>query len=126
MKRLILAVIPIFLAAQIPLSVTKIVPADWKRNFDFGVKWTGLLLDSYFNDSNDKSEAETIPDGIVTTTVVLASMPEFEDQTQIVVDSEVCRAQIEIAKQTERIVKIQRDFNKKYRIIQIKSKTIQL
>jgi hypothetical protein len=126
MKRLILAVLPILLAAQIPLNVTKIVPSDWKRNFDFGVKWTGLLLDSYFSDFNNESESETVPDGIVTTTVVLASMSEFEDHVQIVVDQEVCRAQVEIAKETEKAMKVQREFNKKYRIIQIKSKTIEL
>ena len=124
MKRLILAVLPILLAAQIPLNITKIVPSDLKRNFDFGVKWTALLLESYFSDSDD--ESETVPDGIVTTTVVLASIPEFDEHVQIVIDKEMCRAQLEIAQESEKIVKIQRDFNKKYRIIQIKSKTIQL
>ena len=126
MKRLILAVLPILLAAQIPLNVTKIVPSDWKRNFDFGMKWTALLLESYFSDSDNGSASETVPDGIVTTTVVLASMPEFEEQFQMVVDQEVCRTQVEITKETEKAMKIQREFNKKYRIIQIKSKTIEL
>ena len=126
MKRLILAVIPILLAAQIPMNVTRIVPSDWKRSFDFGVKWTGLLLDSYFSDSDNASDSEIVPDGIVTTTVVLASMPEFDEDVQIVIDQEVCQAQAEIAKESEKIVRIQREFNKKYRIIQIKSKTIEL
>jgi hypothetical protein len=124
MKRLILAVLPILLAAQIPLNVTKIVPSDWKRSFDFGVKWTGLLLDSYFSDSDN--ESETVPDGIVTTTVVLDSIPEFDEHVQIVIDKEMCQTQLEIAMESEKIVKVQREFNKKYRVIQFKSKTIEL
>jgi hypothetical protein len=126
MKRLILAVLPILLAVQIPLNVTKIVPADWRKNFDFGVKWTGLLLNSYFSDSDDELESEDVPEGVVTTTVVLVSMPEFEDQVQFAMVQEMCRAQLKIAKESEKILKIQRDFDKKYQVIQIKSKTFQL
>ena len=132
MKRLIVAVLPILLAAQIPLSVTKYVPSDLKKNFDFGVKWTELLLESYSSDSNRESESDSIPEGFVTTTVVLASMHipdiQIEDHLQIVVGQEMCQLQAQVAKSAEKAIKIQQEFNKKYRMTQIKTRirTIQL
>jgi len=126
MKRLILAVLPILLAAQIPLSVTNLVPSDVKRSFHFGVKWTGLLLSSFWNASNDEVESDAIPAGVVTTTVVLASIPQFDQEIQIAFEKEICKAQVEFAQKTAQAVRIQKEFNKKYRIIQYKSKTIQL
>ena len=126
MKRLILAVLPILLAAQIPLSVTKIVPSEWKKNFNFGVKWTHLLLDSYSSGLNDEIDSESIPEGVVTTTVILASMPEFEEQTEVAFDDAICQAQLEFAKRSREAIKIQKEMNRKYRVIQINAKTIQL
>jgi len=125
MKRLILALLPVLMAAQIPFSVTELVPSDWKKNFDFGVKWTELLVESYSTLTNNEQDKDSVPSGIVTTTVAMAMIPEPED-FQIVIEPEICRAQIEIARRTREVVRIQKKLNTKLRSVEFKVKTIQL
>jgi len=124
MKRLIAAVLPILLAAQIPFGAVKLVPSDWKKNFDYGVKWTELLLDSYSTVMNGEQDVERIPSGTVTTTVAMALIPEIEDLQ--IIDPEICQAQMEIARKTIIAAKTQKEFNRKFQTLEIRLKTIQL
>jgi len=121
MKRLILAILPIILAAQIPLHITTLVPSDWKETLDFGVKWTSLLVNSFSAGPNYKTEKEVIPEGVVTTTVamILPAPADFEFQ----IDHEVEQAQYEVARARE-AVKLQKELNKRLRLLEIRVKTI--
>ena len=121
MKRLILAILPIILAAQIPLHVTTLVPSEWKETLDFGVKWTSLLVNSFSAVVNNENEEESIPEGVVTTTVamVLPAPADFEFQ----IDRQVEQTQKQVARAREAL-KLQKELNKRLRLLEIRVKTI--
>jgi hypothetical protein len=123
MKRLILAILPILLAAQIPVNVAQLVPSDLKKTLDFGVKWTSLLVNSFSAVSNDTSKKESIPEGVVTMTVTMAAIPDTPD-IQIAVQRQICLAQVEIAEKAKEAARIQKDLDKKLRTLEIRVKTI--
>lgn len=107
MKRLILLILPIILAAQIPLNMTNLVPSDWKETFDFGVKWTSLLLNSFSTVTNDEKENELIPEGFVTTTVAMSIVPVSAD-LDLQIDRQVSLAQCQVERAKEAL-KLQKE-----------------
>jgi len=125
MKRLILAILPILFAAQIPLQAQHFVPSDWKRTFDFGVKWTSLLVNSFSAGANDESKDDLVPEGIVTTTVAMTVIPE-PAEFQIAIERQICQAQIQIAQRAKDAARIEKDLDRRLRTLQIKVRTIQL
>jgi hypothetical protein len=121
MKRLILLILPIILVAQIPLHMDKLVPSDWKQTFDFGVKWTSLLVNSFSAvANNNEKQKEFIPEGVVTTTVAMAVLPDTADLLQI--DREVSLAQCQI-EQAKEAIKLQKEL-KNLHLMEIRIKRI--
>ena len=123
MKRIILAILPIILAAQIPLNTTTLVPSEWKKTLDFGVKWTSLLVNSFSAVADDNAEDESIPEGVVTTTVAMAAIPDTVD-FELAIERRLCLTQVEIQQRAKAIEKMQKSFNKRFRALEIRVKTI--
>lgn len=71
MKKILTAFLPFILLAQLPIQASKFVPAEWMKSFQYGVKWTELMVNGYPGTSDQS--LDTIPEGKVTTTVVMAS-----------------------------------------------------
>jgi hypothetical protein len=122
MKRLILAILPILLMTQFPLRGTSLVPSDWKETLDFGVKWTSLLVNSFSVVANNETEDESIPEGVVTTTVAMTILPTSAD-FQFQIDQEVSMAQSQVARARE-AVRLQKELNRRLRMLDIRVKNI--
>jgi hypothetical protein len=92
MKRLITLLLPLILAADLPFTAFHHIPADWTKSFQYGLKWTKLMLNGYPSDVN----AEQVPQGFVTTTVVIAQpVADFED-VEIEISKELCDAELQL------------------------------
>jgi hypothetical protein len=115
-----MAILPIILATQIPLKPINLVPSDWKQTLHFGVKWTSLLVNSLAAGSNDEIKEEPIPDGVATTTVAMAILPEPAD-LHLNIDQQVQMAQCQIAR--AKTMKVQKEF-KRLEMLEIRIKTI--
>ncbi len=87
MKRFVTAILPLILIGQIPFHATNYVPSDWMKRFQYGLKWTELMMNGYPGAAN---ATESVPEGVVTTTVTMASaIPEFE-HIQKPIEEEFC------------------------------------
>jgi hypothetical protein len=100
MKKVITAILPFILVAQIPFHPSSYIPTEWMKSVQVGLKWTELMMNGY------PGAVEAVPEGIVTTTVVIAgAVPEIE-QLQFDFEDEFCDVQIDQA--VHKAVRIQR------------------
>jgi hypothetical protein len=103
MKKVITAILPFILVAQIPFHPTSYIPSEWLKSVQIGLKWTELMMNGY---PGSEEAEEAVPEGIVTTTVVIAgAVPEFE-QLQFDFEDELCEIQIDQA--VHKAVRLQR------------------
>jgi hypothetical protein len=117
MKRAIIALLPLILAAQLPISAVKYVPAEWMKSFEYGLKWTELMMNGYPGASET---ADKVPEGEVTMTVTLASaIPEFHE-IDIEMEKDFCRVhpEEEIQMKTMEVIKRHRELRRQ-RLIKI-------
>ena len=119
MKRVITVILPLILAAQLPFGTMKFVASEWMNSFEYGLKWTELMMNGYPSGSETDEE---VPNGEVTMTVTLASFsPEGEDlprMEHIEIEKEFCQIQLEeeFQKKTIKILKRHQDL-KDHRLI---------
>lgn len=118
MKRVITAILPLILAAQLPFGTLKYVTSEWMKSFEYGLKWTELMMSGYPGSSET---VDKVPNGEVTMTVTLASFgPEMDELPIIEIEKEFCRVQLEkeFQKRTIQVLKRHRDL-KEHRLIKI-------
>jgi hypothetical protein len=107
MKKVITAILPFILVAQIPFHASSYIPSDWMKSVQYGLKWTELMMNGY---PGSAEAEEKVPEGIVTTTVVIAgAIPEME-RLQFNFEDEFCEIQIQRTIQkaikTERMIAV--------------------
>jgi hypothetical protein len=96
MKRVITVILPLILAAQLPFGTLKYMTSEWMNSFEYGLKWTELMMNGYPGASETKESQESVPVGEVTMTVTVASMiPEIEPLPIIEIEKEICRVEME-------------------------------
>jgi hypothetical protein len=116
MKRVITAILPLILAAQLPFGTMKYLASEWMNSLEYGLKWTELMMSGY---PGAPEVDESVPAGEVTMTVTLASFAEFEG-VEMEIEKEICRVQMEeeFQKKTIKILKRHRAL-KEHRLIKI-------
>jgi hypothetical protein len=127
MKKLILAFLHFLLIAQLPMNATKFIQSEWMKSFQYGLKWTELMMNGY--PGTAEASGEPVPEGTVTTTVMMASaiagpaeidfhLPAIcdEELSQQVVRFKVSREKWEIEKAARIQVELQR-----FRLSEIKT-----
>ena len=91
MNRVIIAILPIILIVQLGFHASSLVPSEWIKSLNYGLKWTELMMNGY---PGAEEVTEAVPEGVVTTTVVLVTaVPELE-QYPIAIEVEICNEQI--------------------------------
>lgn len=112
MKKLLTAFLPFILVAQLPISTARFIPSEWIKSFHYGLKWTELMMNGY--PGAEETPQESIPEGEVTTTVVMAgAIPDVEmvhiSLDKELLDSEFCE---KIAIQASEAVRIRMEVQK--------------
>lgn len=121
MKKVITAILPLILAAQLPFGTMKHMTSEWMNSFAYGLKWTELMMSGYPGASETRESQESVPRGEVTMTVTLASaIPEIEELPIIQIEKEFCRIEMEqeFQKTMKEVLKRHRDL-KEHRLIKI-------
>ena len=99
MKKVIIAILPLLLAMQMPFQSFNFVPSELLKNVKYGMKWTELMLNGY---PGAEESMEKVPEGTVTTTVLIAGAIPRQEDLQIRIDPELCetitREELEITR----------------------------
>ena len=103
MKKVITAILPFILVAQMSFHPSSYIPSDWLKGLQIGMKWTELMMNGY---PGAADADEMVPEGVVTTTVVIAgAIPEF-DEVQLYFGDEFCETQVDQV--IQKAIRIQR------------------
>ena len=103
MKKLMIAILPFILLAQIPFHSFSYTPSEWIKSLQVGLKWTELMMNGYPGAAESEGP---VPEGIVTTTVVIAgALPEME-HLQFNFEDEFCETQVD--QMIQKAIRIQR------------------
>ena len=118
MKRVTTAIFTLILAAQLPFGALKYVTSEWMNSFEYGLKWTELMMSGFPGASETE---EQIPNGEVTMTVTLAGFsPEIQHLPVIEIKKEFCQVHLEQEFQKKTIKILRRNQKlKDHRLIKI-------
>ena len=87
MKKVMIAILPLLLAMQMPFQTLNFVPSELLKNVKYGMKWTELMLNGY---PGGEDTMEKVPEGTVTTTVLIAGAIPQQEDLEIAIDPELC------------------------------------
>lgn len=95
MKKVVIAIFPLILLAQIRFNASSYIPTEWIKSVQYGLKWTELMVNGYPGAAVEAQVNEPIPEGVVTTTVVMTAALADIEEVQLRYEQDFCEAEVQ-------------------------------